>query len=172
VKSYDEVLGWCTSAGEALGDPASVVCQLFFRWAGEGEIPKLIKGSPQDRCRICGCTARHGCAEGCYWIERNLCSRCAGEGLRSLICTPTREGCALWISPAHPIPIPIVLGREVTDDAGDLVKFGSERVIPGVWALNPSLNVPGLIHAFVVLYDVPDPAPWEVEKRIVVVSHL
>jgi hypothetical protein len=36
-----------------------------------------------------------------------------------------------------------------------------ERIVPGVWALNPSLNIPGVIHVFVLLYGVPNPAPWE-----------
>lgn len=29
------------------------------------------------RCRICGCTDDHGCYDGCYWVERDLCSACA-----------------------------------------------------------------------------------------------
>ncbi len=31
------------------------------------------------RCRECGCTDAHGCPEGCYWVEADLCSQCAGE---------------------------------------------------------------------------------------------
>jgi len=30
-----------------------------------------------QRCRICGCTDDHGCYDGCYWVERDLCSACA-----------------------------------------------------------------------------------------------
>ena len=29
------------------------------------------------KCRICGCTDEHGCVGGCYWIEEDLCSKCA-----------------------------------------------------------------------------------------------
>lgn len=29
-------------------------------------------------CRECGCTDYTACPEGCYWVEQNLCSRCAG----------------------------------------------------------------------------------------------
>jgi hypothetical protein len=45
--------------------------------------------------------------------------------------------------------------------AGVLVEFGVDRIAPGLWVLNPSLNSPGVLHAFIALYDVPDPAPWE-----------
>jgi len=29
-------------------------------------------------CRVCGCTDEHGCPEGCWWVEPDLCSSCAG----------------------------------------------------------------------------------------------
>ena len=28
-------------------------------------------------CKICGCTQNNACPEGCYWVEKNLCSVCA-----------------------------------------------------------------------------------------------
>lgn len=28
-------------------------------------------------CRVCGCTDNHACPGGCYWVEPDLCSRCA-----------------------------------------------------------------------------------------------
>ncbi|MEW6573161.1 MAG: hypothetical protein AB1374_05960 [Bacillota bacterium] len=28
-------------------------------------------------CRICGCTDERACPGGCYWVEPDLCSRCA-----------------------------------------------------------------------------------------------
>lgn len=28
-------------------------------------------------CRACGCTDDHACEGGCYWVEGDLCSRCA-----------------------------------------------------------------------------------------------
>lgn len=46
-----------------------------------------------------------------------------------------------------------------------LIAFGIEKVCDGVWSLNPSLNIPDVLHVFVVIYDVPTPAPWE--KRII-----
>lgn len=50
-------------------------------------------------------------------------------------------------------------GPEFTDDS--LVAFGVSEIAPGLWSLTPSLNVPELLHVFVVLYAVPEPAPWE-----------
>ena len=28
-------------------------------------------------CRVCGCTDDHACEGGCWWIEKDLCSKCA-----------------------------------------------------------------------------------------------
>lgn len=30
------------------------------------------------RCRECGCTEAQACPGGCYWVEEDLCSQCAG----------------------------------------------------------------------------------------------
>jgi hypothetical protein len=32
---------------------------------------------PDRACGVCGCTQNNGCAEGCSWIEWDLCSKCA-----------------------------------------------------------------------------------------------
>lgn len=52
-------------------------------------------------------------------------------------------------------------GNYELNEHGELTKYGAELVTKGVWAISPSLNAEGVIHAFLVLYDVPDPAPWE-----------
>ena len=31
-------------------------------------------------CRVCGCTDDRACAEGCSWVEADLCSACVGQG--------------------------------------------------------------------------------------------
>lgn len=31
-------------------------------------------------CRVCGCTWDTPCPEGCWWVERDLCSSCAEDG--------------------------------------------------------------------------------------------
>jgi hypothetical protein len=51
-------------------------------------------------------------------------------------------------------------------DAEGVLAFGLFAVTPGLWSLRPSVNLPGLLHAFTVLYDVPVPAPWEREILI------
>lgn len=73
----------------------------------------------------------------------------------------------LLLGPAFPpIQIPVNAGEPQITPEGDLDSYGIEQITESVWALAPSLNVPGLIHAFVVLHDVPSPAPWE--RRIII----
>ncbi len=31
----------------------------------------------EQKCRICGCTENDACEGGCYWVENDLCSKCA-----------------------------------------------------------------------------------------------
>lgn len=64
-----------------------------------------------------------------------------------------------------PLPLRVETGEYQVDADGRLVSFGAVQITAGVWEITPSLNAEGLIHAFLVLYDVPTPAPWE--KRIV-----
>lgn len=33
--------------------------------------------SVEQKCRICGCTWDNACPGGCYWVEPDLCSKCA-----------------------------------------------------------------------------------------------
>jgi hypothetical protein len=51
---------------------------------------------------------------------------------------------------------------------GAMVRYQARKICNGIWALNPSLNIPEMMHGYVVLHGVPDPAPWE--KRIVLAS--
>ena len=59
-------------------------------------------------------------------------------------------------------------GPQVDEETGGLTVFGIRQISSGLWTLMPSLNMPGLIHAFVTIYDVPPIAPWE--SRIIVVK--
>lgn len=38
-----------------------------------------LSESPDDEqhCRVCGCTWNNACPGGCYWVEDDLCSKCA-----------------------------------------------------------------------------------------------
>jgi hypothetical protein len=33
----------------------------------------------EQTCRVCGCTWDNACEGGCYWVEDDLCSKCANE---------------------------------------------------------------------------------------------
>lgn len=68
----------------------------------------------------------------------------------------------------RPLPMLVEIGSYQLDEDGYLRVYGAMRITTDVWAITPSLNVAGAIHAFVVLYGVPDPAPWE--RRIIVPS--
>lgn len=36
--------------------------------------------SPEARrCRVCGCTDKEPCVDGCWWVKPDLCSRCASD---------------------------------------------------------------------------------------------
>ena len=50
---------------------------------------------------------------------------------------------------------------ELKPDGSSVQTFGMEKLGPGTWGLNPSVNIPELIHAFVILCEVPEPAPWK-----------
>lgn len=81
-----------------------------------------------------------------------------------LVCS---AGLNLWLDRQAPIPLAISRNGDgpCMNAMGELTAFAARQLVPGVWFLSPSLNIPGVIHAFIVLYDVPDPAPWE--RRII-----
>jgi hypothetical protein len=64
-------------------------------------------------------------------------------------------------SDAELIPILIRRGQPELHADGSIKIFGSRKIGPGTWAVTPSLNIPEVIHAFLVLCGVPEPAPWE-----------
>ncbi|WP_295821113.1 hypothetical protein [uncultured Deinococcus sp.] len=61
---------------------------VFVRPDGEDLLRRafgVLAGGPT--CRVCGCAEEWGCAEGCTWVEADLCSACAeadGEERTSL----------------------------------------------------------------------------------------
>jgi hypothetical protein len=54
----------------------AVASSEVARLAPQREIDVAAGGSA---CRVCGCTDNDACEEGCYWVEADLCSSCAGE---------------------------------------------------------------------------------------------
>jgi hypothetical protein len=122
MTTYHEVVDWIAGAAEQFDDPATPVCQLFFRW--------------QDNLR-----------------------RIEGD---HLACGLADGDLALQFVPNFPpLPVPMGLGDYELDANGELLTYGARRITAGVWALSPSLNIEGVIHAFVVLYNVPEPALWD-----------
>jgi hypothetical protein len=59
------------------------------------------------------------------------------------------------------VPFLIRPGQPELHADGSVKIFGSRKIGPGTWVVTPSLNVPEMIHAFLVLCGVPEPAPWE-----------
>jgi hypothetical protein len=66
-----------------------------------------------------------------------------------------------------PLPLPVRNGPPEIIDGDQLITYGAHRITDGVWAIDPSLNVEGVIHAFVVLHGVPEPAPWDRPRFLV-----
>lgn len=40
-------------------------------------LEERLKEKEIQRCRVCGCTYYTPCEGGCYWVEEDLCSKCA-----------------------------------------------------------------------------------------------
>lgn len=38
---------------------------------------EILSDEDEQVCRVCGCTWDNACQGGCYWVEEDLCSRCA-----------------------------------------------------------------------------------------------
>lgn len=49
----------------------------------------------------------------------------------------------------------------LTPDGRQILKWGVTQLGSTVWAIDPSTVQPGLLHAFIVMRDVPEPAPWQ-----------
>jgi hypothetical protein len=80
----------------------------------------------------------------------------------ALACGYTRDDLLVLLgATASPLPVPVRCGDPVIAPTGELDAFGLSPITGDVWALSPSLNLPGVLHGFVVLYGVPTPAPWE-----------
>ena len=48
-----------------------------------GNVRVSVRSRTPFQCRVCGCTDRQPCRGGCYWVEPDLCSRCAAKIERS-----------------------------------------------------------------------------------------
>src|ERR1022692_2618633 len=130
MKTFAEVAEWCEGAEASFGDPALPVAQVFLRYVTDVDA---------------------------YWGEDLVCGMPAQKRTVSILrlrLWPTQS--ADTSETAVDVPISRD-GPELREN--ELVGFAIQRIAPGLWCLSPSLNMPGLIHAFVTLYDVPNPAP-------------
>jgi len=90
-----------------------------------------------------------------------------------LVCGVFNGKFGLCLGPDWPVThlaIDVRSGAPEFDRDDNLITFGAERIQQGLWALTPSLNMPGAVHAFIVLYNVPSPPFWE--RRIILLGDL
>lgn len=51
----------------------------------------------EQKCRVCGCTDSNACLGGCYWVEDDLCSKCAESGPESCAnCGADKDSCQAY----------------------------------------------------------------------------
>lgn len=63
----------------------------------------------------------------------------------------------------EPPPTPTVLWTPNPQPAPPKMKsWGLTKLDAHTWAVTPSVHLPGAFHGYVVLCEVPEPAPWEV----------
>jgi hypothetical protein len=79
-----------------------------------------------------------------------------------------RELSLLFTHAGECLPLPISEDLEPVIVGGTIKAYGLRKACAGVWALAPSLLVPGLVHCYIVFHGVPEPAPWE--RLILLVS--
>lgn len=63
-------------------EPELIYLMAPFICTEEQELLQILAEIKKDirRCRVCGCTDDDACSGGCYWVEPDLCSMCAGIG--------------------------------------------------------------------------------------------
>lgn len=96
----------------------------------------------------------------CKWVEP-LIDFCGQELAAGVMDGRTY----VRIGPGAHIEMRIESGHAGEIDKEGMPRYGATPIAQGLWALSPSLYIPGMVHAFVVLYDVPIAVPWE--KKIV-----
>lgn len=50
---------------------------LLLEVSGAGPLDDIAEIEDERKCRVCGCTWNNACEGGCYWVEDDLCSKCA-----------------------------------------------------------------------------------------------
>lgn len=65
-----------------------LMVQGVLRYSTRGEDP-----AGGGTCRGCGCTDDHACEGGCFWVEDDLCSRCAAIEISDLLQAELKRCC-------------------------------------------------------------------------------
>lgn len=89
---------------------------------------------------------------------------CFGEKLQPNGCILSAPRVLVVLAANHQsqlvqVMLPFNLDGLILD--GPPPRFVLYKLGPGVWKLAPSVTVPGMLHAFITIVGVPDPAPWE-----------
>ena len=135
MKTVDELSEFLEFAAEGLGDPSFAICQLFLRY-----VPLDILHLPVQEGELLVAYLPPVLGE---LNEDNRCDR-------------------LILRLAEDVIISVRVSVKGPEGSPESVRvLGLREIVPGMWTIWPSLNLPKVIHAFVVLYDVPRPAPWD-----------
>jgi hypothetical protein len=71
-------------------------------------------------CRVCGCTDDNACSGGCWWVEEDLCSACAGEA--------ENEDSDAELPPGVVLPVDLETGDIIYDETDqELFDGGAEE---------------------------------------------
>jgi hypothetical protein len=76
------------------GHYAELPCSVFpFRLDRTlmAALSNAIYRCVQHTCRVCGCSQYDPCEDGCWWIEKDLCSACEGEPAAPMFHLKIRE---------------------------------------------------------------------------------
>jgi hypothetical protein len=166
MKTNADLMEWCEGVAAQFGDPSAAVGQTFVRFqkivtAGARD-DRLVATFDDNRLTLSMLgtalpllidTTGPQFAQSVVNDPRGIAGICSECG-----CTqddPCDPPCS-WANDARTV---------CSTCAQVLAAFGIIEIVPGLWHLTPSLNLPGVLHMFVVVYDVPSPAPWE--RRII-----
>lgn len=81
----NSVLSWDDVRSDVLDGGLCQALDRLAKYESTGLSPEEISELAAEifdqkrTCRVCGCTDDNACPGGCYWVEDDLCSRCADE---------------------------------------------------------------------------------------------
>jgi hypothetical protein len=105
----------CDGEAEQCGDGSIWECWQKY-------IMERVKA--EQVCRICGCTQDNACPGGCFWVEDDLCSECAGveDGAEE---QNDRDD---ELPPGVELPVDIMTGDIIYDEGDEELFDGGEEV--------------------------------------------